>query len=167
MLRKLLGWLRSNGRDLVAVEEGFSVAVGRAVLEGRVDRLERDEDGRLVVVDLKTGKTPAKNDEVDAHAQLGAYQLAVTLGGFDHLAPGAQTGGAALVHLGSAHKAAKEQHQRPLAEAEDPRWAAELVTRVAEGMAGSVFTAVVNDRCTVCPVRTSCPANADGTQVTT
>jgi hypothetical protein len=34
-------------------------------------------------------------------------------------------------------------------------------------MAGSVFTAVVNDRCQVCPVRTSCPANADGTQVTT
>ncbi len=29
------------------------------VLKGRVDRLERDEQGRLVVVDLKTGK-PAR-----------------------------------------------------------------------------------------------------------
>jgi RecB family exonuclease len=166
MLQKLLGWLRDNGRELVAVEEGFSVPVGRAVLEGRVDRLERDAEGRLVVVDLKTGKTPAKNDDVDTHAQLGAYQLAVALGAFDGLAPGAESGGAALVQLGSSHKTAKEQHQRALADAEDPGWAEELVTRVAEGMAGSVFTAVVNDRCKTCPVRTSCPANADGTQVT-
>jgi RecB family exonuclease len=167
MLRKLLGWLRENGRDLVAVEEGFSVSIGRAVLEGRVDRLERDSDGRLVVVDLKTGKSAPKNDEVDANPQLGAYQLAVTRGGFDHLVPGAETGGASLVQLGTSAKGAKEQGQGSLTAADDPAWAEELVTRVAEGMAGSVFTAVVNDRCQVCPVRTSCPANADGTQVTT
>jgi superfamily I DNA/RNA helicase/RecB family exonuclease len=167
MLSKLLAWLHSNGRDLVAVEEGFSVSIGRAVLEGRVDRLERDAEGRLVVVDLKTGKTPAKPGDVDSHAQLGAYQLAVTLGGFDHVAPGREPGGASLVQLGNSTKTAKEQQQRPLAEADDPAWAEELVTRVAEGMAGSVFTAVVNDRCTVCPVKTSCPANADGAQVTT
>ena len=165
MLRKFLGWLEENGRELVAVEEGFSVSVGRALLEGRVDRLERDAEGRLVVVDLKTGKTAAKKGEVDTHAQLGVYQLAVALGGFDHVEPGAEPGGAALVQLGSG-KAANEQHQRPLAQAEDPAWAEELVTRVAEGMAGSVFTAVVNDRCTMCPVKTSCPANSDGAQVT-
>jgi RecB family exonuclease len=167
MLRKLLGWLRENGRDLVAVEEGFSVSVGRAVLEGRVDRLERDADGRLVVVDLKTGKAAPRNDDVGTNPQLGAYQLAVTLGGFEHVAPDAAAGGAALVQLGTSAKAAKEQGQGPLPDAEDPAWAEELVTRVAEGMAGSVFTAVVNDRCQVCPVRTSCPANADGAQVTT
>jgi RecB family exonuclease len=167
MLRKLLGWLEDNGRELVAVEEGFSVTVGRAVLEGRVDRLERDADGRLVVVDLKTGKTAAKTGDLDSHAQLGAYQLAVALGAFEDVAPGATPGGAALVQLGMSAKSAKEQQQRPLGEAEDPAWAEELVTRVAEGMAGSVFTAVVNDRCKVCPVRTSCPANADGAQVTT
>ncbi|HEV7754808.1 MAG TPA: ATP-dependent DNA helicase [Mycobacteriales bacterium] len=167
MLRKLLGWLRENGRDLVAVEEGFSVSVGRAVLEGRVDRLERDADGRLVVVDLKTGKAAPRNDDVGTNPQLGAYQLAVSLGGFEHVAPDAAAGGAALVQLGTSAKAAKEQGQGPLPDAEDPAWAEELVTRVAEGMAGSVFTAVVNDRCQVCPVRTSCPANADGAQVTT
>jgi RecB family exonuclease len=167
MLAKLLGWLRENGRDLVAVEEGFSVSIGRAVLEGRVDRLERDADGRLVVVDLKTGKSAPRNDDVATNPQLGAYQLAVTLGGFEHVAPGADTGGAALVQLGTSAKSAREQGQGPLPAAEDPAWAEELVTRVAEGMAGSVFTAVVNDRCQVCPVRTSCPANTDGAQVTT
>jgi superfamily I DNA/RNA helicase/RecB family exonuclease len=166
MLVKLLDWLHTNGRDLVAVEEGFSVSIGRAVLEGRVDRLERDAGGRLVVVDLKTGKSAPRDADVGRTPQLGTYQLAVTLGAFDHLGAGREAGGASLVQLGTSAKSAKEQRQPPLADADDPAWAEELVTRVAEGMAGSAFTAVVNDRCQVCPVRTSCPANDDGAQVT-
>ena len=47
-------------RRLVAVEREFEVKVGRAWLRGRVDRLERDADGRLVVVDLKTGSSAPK-----------------------------------------------------------------------------------------------------------
>jgi RecB family exonuclease len=166
MVAKLVSWLRDNPRALVAVEEGFEVRLGRAVLVGRVDRLERDEQGRLVVVDLKTSKSIPRGSDVEAHPQLGAYQLAVELGGFGQVAPGASSGGAALVQLGSSHKQVKEQRQSPLPEADEPAWARELVERVAEGMAGSAFLATVNDRCQICPVRTSCPAQDEGAQVT-
>ena len=42
MVRRLAAWLRANERELVAVELPFQVQVGRAELNGRVDRLERD-----------------------------------------------------------------------------------------------------------------------------
>ena len=49
-------------------------------MRGRVDRLERDAGGRLVIVDVKTGKTPVSKDKAQQHAQLAMYQLAVAEG---------------------------------------------------------------------------------------
>ena len=46
-------------------------------LDGYADRLELDAEGRVVVVDLKTGKYAPTKDEVAEHPQLGLYQLAV------------------------------------------------------------------------------------------
>ena len=44
--------------------------------------LERDADGRAVVVDLKTGSSKPSRAELARHPQLGVYQLAVALGAF-------------------------------------------------------------------------------------
>lgn len=165
LLGKLLGWLdASRSRlELVDVEVPFRVPVGeRAVVRGRVDRLERDRDGRLVVVDLKTGRTAPTAAQVEQHPQLGVYQLAVRLGAFGE--PG-EPGGAALVQLGGSTAEAKEQRQAPLAEAADPDWARVLVEQVSEGMAGAVFLARPGLLCRACPVRTSCPARTEGRQV--
>ncbi len=52
-------------------------------LHGYADRLELDEDGRVVVVDLKTGKYKPTGPEVERHSQLGLYQLAVDHGAAD------------------------------------------------------------------------------------
>ena len=49
-------------------------------VRGRLDRLERDGAGRLVVVDIKTGKTPVSKDDAQRHAQLAMYQLAIAEG---------------------------------------------------------------------------------------
>ncbi len=107
----LLGWLTASRHELelVAIEQGFAATVGDARLVGRVDRLERDDDGRLVVIDLKTGKTKVKADELPTHPQLGAYQLAVEAGAFGE---GEQAGGARLVQLAAAGKD-PEQQQGP------------------------------------------------------
>jgi superfamily I DNA/RNA helicase len=166
MLGNFLGWLGSHHRELVGAEVSVEVAVGeRAMLYGRVDRLERDEQGRLVVIDLKTGRSaPAKGD-LPRQPQLGVYQLAITEGGFAELADNATTtGGAALVQLGTS-ASAKVQEQPALSEDEDPGWARELVENVAAGMGGAAFRAVPGPGCRICPGRPSCPAVDDGRQV--
>lgn len=166
MVRKLADYLGSTRRELVGVELDFEVQVGRARLTGRVDRLERDAGGRLVVIDLKTGKGKPSKDELARHAQLGAYQVAVEEGGFQVAAPDAvASAGAALVQLGDGTKTTKPQVQRPLAEDDDPRWAHELIGRVADGMAGAEFAATGNPMCRVCPVRRCCPIQPEGRTV--
>jgi superfamily I DNA/RNA helicase/RecB family exonuclease len=166
MIDKLLRWIAANPRRVLAVEQDFTVQLGGpqpVELRGRVDRLEVDEDGRLVVVDLKTGKTPPAAADIAEHAQLAAYQAAVEAGAFP--AYGDESGGAALVQLGTGTKDAREQVQPPLAAASDPGWARALVQRTGEVMAASTFDAVRNDRCRRCPVRTSCPISGQGRQV--
>ena len=164
MVRRLAGWLAANGREVVATELAFEAEVGRARLGGRVDRIERDADGRAVVVDLKTGASKVPADELPEHGQLATYQLAVEHGAFDGLA---ESGGAELVQVGKAGgKDFAVQGQEPLSASDDPGWARTLVLEVAEGMAGSAFRAVDNRYCTMCPVRTSCPVQDDGRAVT-
>jgi len=163
MLDRFLAWHVAGGRELVGVEVEFDAAVGRALIRGKVDRLERDADGRLVVVDLKTGKTPAKNTE--EHGQLAAYQVAVAAGGFgEH---GSVPGGAALLQVGTGAKA-KEQHQEPLP-ADVPlteTWAGELLLQVGEGMGGASFEVRTGTHCQRCTARRSCPLQESGRQVT-
>jgi len=167
MVRKLAEWLRTNTRVFVAAEQDFEVTIGRAVLKGQVDRLERDDEGRLFVVDLKTGKHAPTKVELDTHAQLGSYQVAVEVGAFDEVAAGArESGGAALVQVGTSTVKAAINGQLPLSESGDPGWALEMIERSARGMAGNVFAAIDNDMCRSCPVRTSCPVRDEGRQVT-
>ncbi|PZF94486.1 ATP-dependent DNA helicase [Micromonospora deserti] len=168
MVDKLLRWLAANPRRLLAIEHEFAVRLDdphRPVeLVGRVDRLEVDADGRLVVVDLKTGKSTAVTaHDLAEHPQLGAYQAAVEAGAFVEF--GAESGGAALIQLGTGAKDAKEQSQPPAGEGPDAGWATALVRRTADTMAAATFAAVANSKCRVCPVRTSCPVSGQGRQV--
>ncbi|MFV2020368.1 ATP-dependent helicase [Micromonospora sp. LOL_023] len=168
MVDKLLRWLASNPRRLLAIEHEFTVRLDdpqRPVeLTGRVDRLEIDADGRLVVIDLKTGKsTSVTAAELAEHPQLGAYQAAVEAGAFAEY--GDDSGGASLVQLGTGVKEAKEQQQPSLADTDDAGWATAMVRRTAQTMAASTFSAVANSSCRVCPVKTSCPVSGKGRQV--
>ena len=163
MLERFLTWHAAEGRELIAAEVDVDVTVDRVLIRGKVDRLERDGDGRLVVVDLKTGKTPAKNTE--EHGQLAAYQVAVAAGAFgDH---GTVPGGAALLQVGTGTKA-KEQHQEPLP-ADVPlaeTWAGELLAEVGTGMGAATFEVRTGSHCQRCPARRSCPLQEPGRQVT-
>ncbi|WP_346619930.1 ATP-dependent DNA helicase [Blastococcus montanus] len=163
MLDRFLRWHATNGRELLTAEGNVDVVVGRARIRGQVDRLERDTEGRLVVVDLKTGKTTAKNTE--EHGQLAAYQVAIAAGGFaEH---GTVPGGAALLQIGTGAKA-KEQHQEPLP-VDVPlaqTWAGELVAEVGDGMGAGTFEVRTGTHCARCPARRSCPLQERGRQVT-
>jgi len=167
MVRRFLDWHAENPRELVAVEQALKVRVGQVEITGRVDRLESDDQGRAVVVDLKTGGSAPREDELGRHPQLGVYQLAVLLGAFERFGL-AEPGGAELVQVGKAAGVtlrAKVQRQGALAEDDEPGWAKDLVETVAAGMAGPVFEARVNPGCRTCPVAACCPVNPEGEQV--
>lgn len=126
-------------------------------VRGRVDRLERDAEDRLVVVDLKTGKSPVSKDDAQRHAQLATYQLAVAEG----LVPqGDQAGGGRLVYLGKIGSAGPtEREQDPMTDDGQAQWR-KTVGEAASATQGPHFTARVNDGCAHCPVRAMCPAQA-------
>ncbi|MGV0741677.1 ATP-dependent helicase [Mycolicibacterium sp. XJ870] len=168
MLETFSRWRADTRHELTEV--GTEVDVEGVVVEpaegtpgvrvrGRLDRLERDQAGRLVVVDLKTGKSPVTKDDAQNHAQLAMYQLAVAAG----LIPdGDEPGGGRLVYLGKAGAGgATEREQDPLTPAAGADWR-DTVGRAAAATAGPQFLARVNDNCSNCPVRSSCPAQSGG-----
>ena len=162
--------MRSEGRSLVGVELDFEVKLPDvlppaggagtgtgadadpdadrdawparpAVLRGQVDRLEIDAEGRLVVVDLKTGKRQPGKADLERHPQLGAYQAAVLAGGFagPDDGPPPLPGGAVLAQLGTTTKSPGIQAQVPLDPAEN--WALGMVGDAARIMSGNTFEA--------------------------
>ena len=161
--RKFVRWAAANPRELVAVELQLLVPLGeRAVLSGRVDRLERDAQGRAVVVDLKTGAS--KPSQGRARPPPAARRLPAGRGprrvrrrARPHRVRRRRAAAAAR-----RARQADEQAQPALADDDDPGWARDLVERVVEGMSGAAFPAAVNEHCRTCAVRTSCPAWPEG-----
>ncbi|MDL4772063.1 ATP-dependent helicase [Actinomadura xylanilytica] len=166
MVDKFLGWHRDNPNEVVALEESFKVDLGRVVIKGRIDRAERDEQGRAVIIDIKTSTTAVPKDDLARHPQLGVYQYAVMLGAFERHGL-IEPGGAKLIQVGKAAftARAREQEQPPPGQDDDPEWPRKLVEIVATGMAGEVFQARANDKCRTCPVRSCCPVHDEGGQV--
>lgn len=166
MVDKFLAWHRDNPNEVVALEESFKVDLGRVVIKGRIDRAERDEQGRAVIIDIKTSSTAVPKDDLARHPQLGVYQYAVMLGAFERHGL-IEPGGAKLIQVGKAAFTAKarEQEQPPPAEDADPEWPKKLIEIVATGMASDVFQARANDKCRTCPVRSCCPVHDEGGQV--
>ena len=168
MIQAFLGWRAQTRSELTEV--GVEVEVDGVLdggegatlrLRGRVDRIERDAAGRLVIVDVKTGKTPVSKDDAQRHAQLAAYQLAVAEGLVAH---GDEPGGGRLVYLGRTGSAgATERAQDPLTPEARAQWL-DRIRKAAGATAGPQFIARINDGCAHCPLRPSCPAHtaADG-----
>jgi RecB family exonuclease len=126
-------------------------------VRGRLDRLERDGEGRLVVVDVKTGKSPVTKDEAQRHAQLAMYQLAISEGLLPH---GTEPGGGRLVYLGrTSGGRAAEREQDALTPESHAAWR-DKVQDAAAATQGPQFVARINDGCAHCPVQNMCPAQA-------
>jgi RecB family exonuclease len=131
-------------------------------LAGRIDRLEDGGDGRVRVVDFKTGAAVPTREEAAWNPQLGSYQVAVRAG---LVPPYTAVSEAVLVYLSRGTKAAAELRQEPLDQADDPDWMAGLLRQCAADAAGPAFEARVGGRCRTCAVKSSCPAWPEGKQV--
>jgi RecB family exonuclease len=164
LLRRFVRWHDAGERELLGAEADFTVAHSSdVVLRGRADRLERDADGRVVVVDLKTGRTVPVDRDVPRDPQLGVYQLAVRDGAFADRHPG-PPGGAELVQLRRDVRGAVKVQAQPAMSAGDD-WCAALVETTAATIRAEQFDARPNDGCDRCPFRGSCPAHPAGGQV--
>lgn len=134
-------------------------------LRGRIDWLARDEDGRVVITDFKTGSTKPTVAEARTHPQMATYQLALALGGladtFDGDIP--ELGGAELVYLASGRPELRVQPRQE--SADRSQWLTEL-RHLADEAIGPQFTARQGSYCDRCPVRASCPLQPEGRQVT-
>ncbi len=164
MIQAFVEWRAQTRTQLteVGTEVEVAGALGAVRVRGRVDRLERDAAGRLVVVDIKTGKTPVSKDDAQQHAQLAMYQLAVAEGLMSAGSADREPGGARLVYLGkTGANGVTEREQDPLTPAVGEEWR-NLVEQAAAATAGPQFIARRNDGCAHCPIRPACPAHADG-----
>jgi len=135
------------------------------VLRGRVDRLERDRQGRPVIVDVKTGKSSVSKDAAEEHAQLATYQLAAAHGAFTGHGLAAEPGGAHIVQVSARTPAAVQRSQSALDGPAVAHWL-EVVRQAARRTAGPTFEAIENGDCQRCPARTACPLHDSGRQVT-
>ena len=144
---------------------------GAVLLRGFMDRVELDRDGRVHVVDLKTGKAPFTKAAIAGHAQLGTYQLAVREGALDEVLPARpEVGGAELVMLrvdGSPTPAGAPKVQGQEALEPSPTWVEALLDTAVRRVLGESFPPTPQDRCARCQFRTCCPAQPEGRQVVT
>jgi superfamily I DNA/RNA helicase/RecB family exonuclease len=162
-LQRFLDWHDANGRECVGAERAFEFTVGDdARVRGRADRIEVDDEGRLVVVDLKTGKHSPTKEELKTDPQLGVYQLAVREGAFADAST--TPGGAELLQLRDALKGqARVQPQDPLGPNDE--WVEVMITDIATDIRNEQFPARPNETCNRCRFRTSCPATDEGGHV--
>lgn len=162
--------------ELLGVEVPFSVrttiAEQEVELVGSVDRLERTLDGALRVVDLKTGRSTLRPADVADHAQLGVYQLAVALGGFDGIAEGERrVAPPALMFVRSGDAlptmvAQPSIDDSPALEGAEPQagptWVHDRIAQGVEVIRSGRFDAVECGACRFCQFAASCPARQDG-----
>jgi superfamily I DNA/RNA helicase/RecB family exonuclease len=174
-LERFLAWHYADPRELVGVEERFSSVVdlpeGETVrLHGFADRVERDDAGELVVVDLKTTRSMPSGAAVQRHRQLALYQYAVDSGALDAEHGDGEplrSGGAELVQLGSLEEGpAVVQQQSPMAAESDERAGLQAeIGLTAELLRAEVFPAVPGEQCRTCPFVPICPAKSAGSVV--
>jgi superfamily I DNA/RNA helicase/RecB family exonuclease len=155
MISNMVQYLRkfeADGAKVIGREVSFEFQMGQAQIRGQVDRLELYPDGRVMIVDLKTGNKTFTAEEAREHAQLGLYQLAYENGAFNEqvdLPAEAKLGGAKLL-LVSGDKPT-EREQVSILESESARKTFEqMVAAATSGMAmgQNIFVAQVGSHCT-------------------
>lgn len=165
-------WHERNPNRVLGVEQPFqvrlTVASRQVLLHGVVDRLELDQDGRLRIVDFKTGAGKPSDRNLTGMIQLGIYQLAAGLGAFDDLAPGVREVAPPILVLlrhGAAEPLCYQQaslDESPALSEEalevGPTWVHDRIAQALRILESGTFDATECEACRYCAFASSCPA---------
>jgi RecB family exonuclease len=169
-LARFVAWQARPGARTHVTSEGQITATvelpdGQQVrLIGYVDRLELDDDGHVVVVDLKTGKYAPTDASLPENPQLGLYQLAVDHGAADRaVGRPVRSGGAELVQLRLGGDLPKVQPQAPqVPDSEGVTTIQRQLMAAVRAIRDEDFVARPGGHCDRCDFHAICPAKSSG-----
>jgi len=133
-------------RETVWTERTVQHRYEEFVLFGKIDRLDRREDGALEVVDYKSGRRTVTEDEVRSSLALTIYQLLIA-----RTNPGVEVY-AGILCLRSSEHASILRTEAELAEAEQ-----EIIRIVRTILADPVKAALPGPQCRSCQYPRICP----------
>jgi DNA helicase-2/ATP-dependent DNA helicase PcrA len=136
---------RAPQPEIAETEASFTIQVGQATIRGRIDRMDRLEDGTMAIVDYKTGKARSQKD-ADESLQLSIYALA------------AQEKWATVASRIAFHNLEDNSRIETLRDQYALNAARLKVEKVAADIVAGKFPAKPGFQCGSCPYRNLCPA---------
>jgi len=143
-LGELLAGVESAPPQVLHTEEQFSIRIGGTTLVGRIDRIDRAPNDRVIITDYKTGK-PKTQDDADRSLQLSLYALAAR-----------EKWGYQAERL-VFHNLDGNTRVSTLRSAEELEEAAQTVSEVAAQIAEGNFDPTPGFHCSWCSYRFLCP----------
>jgi DNA helicase-2/ATP-dependent DNA helicase PcrA len=130
--------------QVLHTEQSFEIHVGATTVSGRIDRIDRREDGTVAIVDYKTGKAKDQED-ADESLQLSLYAIAA------REKWGYEVG--ALIF----HNLQENVSVTTVRSATQLLAARQRVEAAAQGIAAGEFNAKIGIHCSFCAYRSLCP----------
>ena len=131
--------------QVLHTEQWFTIRLGAATVNGRLDRMDQTGEGRIDIVDYKTGK-PRSQEDADQSLQLSIYALAARES-WDVIAERLM-----FYNLEDNSFVVTTRSEQQLEEARAK------VEEVAEKIAAGKFPARPGFHCAMCPYHNLCPA---------
>ena len=144
-LQDFIAAAERSAPNVLHTEQDFTIEVGGSQVRGKIDRIDRLEDGTVRIVDYKTGKAKTQ-DQADESLQLSIYALAA------QQKWGYKASALALHNL--------EDGSMPVTTRDDIdlREVMERVKEVAQEISAGKFDATPGRHCAWCGFRSLCPA---------
>jgi RecB family exonuclease len=167
-IARFVAWHTADrGRQFIATEHDLSTTLsvlGQSLtLTGRVDRLERDSGGGVVVVDLKTMARPPSDRSVEENLQLATYRRLVS---DDPTLSGSEEVTAELVQL---RVPASMGSELPKVQRQTSASSEQVLAQALEGAVATIssgqFPATPGKGCKYCQFQATCPAQPLGQEV--